>query len=167
MPHGLHSSNTYISRWHLGRSRLVSVVMLCGGHRPHCIYTSYAHIFRRHMKRSRLGSSVMTSGGYMPHGLHSSNTYVSRWHLGRSRLVSVVMLCGGHRPHCIYTSYAHIFRIVNLPILMSIPCLPVTSTRFPIVNSRRRCCPPQRAFNKNYSLSTKNQSPSINCKKNK
>ena len=43
--------------------------------------------------------------------------------------------------------------IINWPILMSIPFLPVTSTRLPIVNSRRRCCPPQRDFNesrKNY-----------------
>ena len=37
--------------------------------------------------------------------------------------------------------------IINWPILMSIPFLPVTSTRMPIKNSRRRCCPPQRAFN--------------------
>ena len=41
--------------------------------------------------------------------------------------------------------------IINWPILMSIPFLPVTSTRFPIVNSRRRCCPHQRAFNQNYA----------------
>ena len=41
--------------------------------------------------------------------------------------------------------------IINWPILMSIPFLPVTSTRMPIVNSRRWCCPPQRAFNNRFA----------------